>query len=211
MVFAPLAEKFIVDDMKLKRMGVDLLGSFGVCDILREYGWDPEDLSASESLDRKLIAMGNITGNVFNLFYGFDSPYHNADHNQKKHIYYGNAAPNGLECLGTEINYYFQGLLFRVIKFGWFRTVTVCATWKKASRHGSLTSLCSEFSLVKVPGVTLWQPRVHPDRGQTGFGFCANWRGVSGSRVRRFRGRCRNGVRHPRLRWRPCRRPVARS
>jgi len=92
MVFAPLAEKFMVDDIKLKRMGVDLLGSFGVCDILREYGWDPEDVSASESLDRKLIAMGNITGNVFNLFYGFDSPYHNADHNQKKHIYYGNAA-----------------------------------------------------------------------------------------------------------------------
>ena len=167
MVFAPLAEKFIVDDMKLKRMGVDLLGSFGVCDILREYGWDPEDVSASESLDRKLIAMGNITGNVFNLFYGFDSPYHNADHNQKKHIYYGNAAPNGLECLGTEINYYFQGLLFRVIKFGWFRTVTVCATWKKASRHGSLTPNCKTFlhkGWAELPG--LWPEVVLNDRVQ---------------------------------------------
>lgn len=167
MFTGPLPDKFIVTDVKLKRMGVDLLGSFGVIDILREYGWDPEDTSASESVDRKFLAMANITGDVFNLFYGFDSEYHNDDHNQKLHIYTGDAAPKGLNCLGTEVNYYFQGLLFRIMKFGWFRTVTVCATWKTATRHGPLNDKCKLFlhkGWSELPA--LWPDVLHNDRVQ---------------------------------------------
>ena len=142
-------------------MAGDMLDQFNVVDVLVQNEIRVDPLCANGSNDALWAFTAAGPGNgVFDLFYGFDSKYHNNDHNQKQHVYNpGGPRPSpsiggqvypGWDgksslALGTEVNYFFQGILFRAFGVSAQAAEMFAGTWKAASRHGDLNTQCKAF------------------------------------------------------------------
>jgi hypothetical protein len=133
------SEEFVVTDEKLRAMALDMIGQYGLIQLMRDAGYKPESTQTVESIDWTVLMTLWSPSGVYNIFHEFDSIYHNKPHNQKPHVYRGQDSAKDLPCLGTEVNYYFQGILFRAFGYGFARALTQVAAWKKLSAHGGVT------------------------------------------------------------------------
>lgn len=72
-------------------------------------------------------------------FIGFDSQWHNDDKNQHAVGYFEGGRLSRV-ALGTEVNYYFQGIVHRVYGYSWATTRLRVKGWKTVSRHGAVNA-----------------------------------------------------------------------
>jgi hypothetical protein len=136
----------IVTDEDLRNEALDLIDTQTVIEIMESYGYDPDDTSGADMnsawnavFHNKYGLMANPTTDLHNLFKGFDSHWHNEQQNQKPVTYIGCSFPRPLACIGTEVNYYFQGVLFRIFGYSTTTAMTWIAAWKKGSGHGDVS------------------------------------------------------------------------
>ncbi len=158
MVDAKPSGAFVVTQQQLRDMIVQMFDQYGVLDILRGVGIEPRTHAFLGSRDfRFQWSVMNSTNGIYNLFHGCDSIYHNDSHNQKQHTFIPSKGQS-FSCLGTEINYYVQGALFRALDCTYNCAEGFCRTWKDVSGHGSLTPNCVFFLSEGYADVLLlWQ------------------------------------------------------
>ena len=133
-----------VTDQQLWDEALSMLLLHNVIDLMKYYHYDPDDTTASDTqsvynavFNNKFGLMANPASDLHNLFKGFDSHWHNDDLNQVVHNYWGSSGE--IQTKGTEVNYYYQGLLFRTFNFSLDTGLTWVQTWKTISRHGGIT------------------------------------------------------------------------
>lgn len=136
-----------VTSNELREEAVSMIESHRVIEIMESYGWDPDDRSGSDMTSirssifaNKLGLMANPCTDLHNLFKGFDSRWHNDDRNQVPTFYKGETGEKDVSCIGTEVNYYFQGILFRVFGYSSYTGLEWVRSWKFVSRHGEVNA-----------------------------------------------------------------------
>ena len=140
-----MATKPNVNTQMLRNMIVEMMIQYEVLNVMEEVGEDTRNLKFTGRGDGKFQWRVAWSPNgVYNLFHGCDSVYHNKDRNQVTHSFTPTRGES-FDCLGTEINYYVQGALFRCFDCTFQYAVGFAITWKDWSGHGSLNSNCQYF------------------------------------------------------------------
>jgi hypothetical protein len=167
-----------VSDAELSSEAVTMICQQQVVEIMESYGYDPDDKSGADMTSwynsifaNKLGLMANPFSDLHNLFKGFDSQWHNEARNQVPTVYSGKSSNKSVTGLGTEVNYYFQGILFRIFGFSTYTGLEWIRTWKFGSGHGTVTPAIEFFfrkGWGELPGlwpVALREQRLWKARG----------------------------------------------
>lgn len=96
------------------------------------------DGSAFGKKSARVLKATNPSGCAF-YFKSFDSKWHNKNRNQFN-VKFTDSNGESIIALGTEVNYYFQGVLFFIFGLTETSGLNVVRAWKKFSRHGHLNS-----------------------------------------------------------------------
>lgn len=116
-----------------------------IIQTLQDAGIGAENIGRRDAVG-ELEKIFHVAGNPFdfvNVFIGFDSKWHQPVRNQKR-VRFSSGGETRV-TLGTEVNYYFQGILFWTYGIRLADAYDIAKTWKFVSRHGKFNQHCRFF------------------------------------------------------------------
>ena len=141
-----------VTDSQLREEALSMIDQQRVIELMISYNYDPNDTSGGDLntywncvFNNKYGLMMNPLTDLHNLFKGFDSHWHSGQFNQAKVTYFGSSSPSSVKAIGSDVNYYFQGVLFRIFGFSKSTGLDWARTWKMVTRHGTVTPAIEFF------------------------------------------------------------------